>query len=286
VTSIWPPTWHPALWACLGASAIAYGAAARRFAATRTQRLQLASALVVIVVACGWPLGDLALHVSLSATVVQRLLLMLGAAPLLLLAAPAALLAAATRPAPLDAVVRVLEHPLAAIVVVTVAGTVMLLPATISWAAGTPAASACMLVVTLVLGVVLRLPVLDVAPAPRQLGRPAKGGYLLASSLAVTSLSFIWIFARRPLYPSFSGQRALLSISPLLDQQLAGFIAKFGAYVPMWATAFVLFSRAGDEDRASERALRWVDVQRELERVERRDRRTRHLRQGSTQPPA
>ena len=62
----------------------------------------------------------------------------------------------------------------------------------------------------------------------------------------------------------------ILRISPLLDQQLAGFVAKLGAYVPMWIVAFVLFARAGDGEEPDDATLRWVDVQREFERAERR----------------
>ena len=97
----------------------------------------------------------------------------------------------------------------------------------------------------------------------------AKGGYLLVASLVVTSLSFIWIFARHPMYHSFTNQSRLLGLSPLLDQQLAGFVSKLGAYFPMWAIAFVLFARAGDGGDDDQPELRWVDVERELERADR-----------------
>ena len=55
----------------------------------------------------------------------------------------------------------------------------------------------------------------------------------------------------------------------LLDQQLAGFVSKLGAYAPMWAVAFTLLARSGEGD-PDDRPLRWVDVERELERADRR----------------
>jgi cytochrome c oxidase assembly factor CtaG len=138
--------------------------------------------------------------------------------------------------------------------------------------------------VTLLLGLVLWWPVLERAPASRHLSDVAKGGYLLAASLVVTSLSFIWIFSRHVLYPSFAHQQAVLGLSAIDDQQLAGYIAKLGAYLPLWVTAFVFFTRAADESAKREDApLRWVDVQRELERVERDERRA-HAAPGEPGP--
>jgi cytochrome c oxidase assembly factor CtaG len=260
------------MWACLAASGVAYGIATspRRFAATRSQRLRFAAALAILAVACGWPLGDLAAHVSLSAAVVQRLLVMLAVAPLVCTSLPVDLVAALTRLRTVDRVVVALGHPAVAIGVVTIVGTVTLLPEVLAWAAHSSLAGAALQAVALSLGIVLWLPVLGVAPATRRLSLVARGGYLLAASLVVTSLSFVWIFAKRPLYASFAHQHAVLALSPIVDQQLAGFVSKFGAYAPLWAVAFVLFARAGSDDGPAEPQLRWVDVQRELERAERR----------------
>ncbi len=83
---------------------------------TRRQLRCLAGALVALALALTWPLADLAAHWSLTALVVQRLLLTLGAAPLLLLAMPSPLLAALTRPAPLDACLETLTRPVVAVV--------------------------------------------------------------------------------------------------------------------------------------------------------------------------
>lgn len=281
MTSVLPVTWHPALWVCLTVLIAAYVIVTRRpsFRATRSQRVRFACAIVALLVACGWPLGDLALHVSLSATVTQRLLLMLVVAPLLIKAIPTDLVAAATRPAPIDRLCAVVTHPAIAIVVVTVVGTVTLLPGVVAWGASTPGASATMVLVTLCLGVVLWLPVFGIVPGSRQLSPVARGGYLLAASLVVTSLSFIWIFAKHPLYHSFMHQESVLGLSPIVDQQLAGFVSKFGAYVPLWTIAFVLFSRAADASADDESTLRWSDVQRHLERVERQG------GQAPTEPP-
>lgn len=271
MTSLLPATWHPLMWVVLAGILLWYAVLTDRhhYPARAAQRARFLGALGLIAVAWGWPLGDLALHVSLSALVVQRLVLILAVAPLALSAMPVDLVAAASRPFPIDRTVVALGHPAVAIGVVFAAGTATLLPGAVAWASSDVVHGALVAVMTVCLGVVLWLPVFGAAPATRRLSMVAKGGYLIAGSLVVTSLSFVWIFASHPLYTSFSGQYRILGITPLLDQQLAGFVAKFGAYVPMWATAFVLFAKAGDGE-SIEPVLRWVDVQRELERADRR----------------
>jgi len=277
VTSLLPPTWHPALAATLVAAAAAYAWLTSRatLAATARERAAFAGTIAVLWAACGWPLGDLAAHVSLTATVLQRLLVMLAAAPLLLASLPVDLIARCTRPAPIDRIARALSHPAVAILIVTIVGTVTLVPAVVTWGASSGPAGAAVVAATLAVGIVLWLPVVGRMPGTRRLSYVAKGAYCMAASLVVTSLSFVWIFSRHVLYGSFSHQHAIVAMSPIVDQQLAGYVAKFGAYLPLWTVAFVLFARAGDHDGDDGATLRWVDVQRELERAE------RHPRLGS-----
>ena len=114
----------------------------------------------------------------------------------------------------------------------------------------------------------------------------ARAGYVFVSALVVTSVSFVWIFSRHPLYPALHHQHALLHMTPLLDQQLAGFVAKFGAYIPMWAVSFTIFSRAEDQGiPVEETPLHWADVERQMERVDRqRAREARRRRRGQPGP--
>jgi cytochrome c oxidase assembly factor CtaG len=255
----------------LVAATSAYLVATRRggFAASASERGRFAVAVLLAYLVCAWPLGDLAAHVSITAVVVQRLVLMLAVAPLLLRSLPDALVARATRHRGVDQVLRVVVRPAIAIAIVTVVGTVTLLPVVITWGSSSAPAGAVFIAVTLGLGLVLWMPILGSVPGLPRLSYTAKGAFFLAASLVVTSLSFVWIFSRHPMYPSLTHQTKILGISPLLDQQLAGFASKFGAYFPMWAIAFVLFARAGDGGESDQPDLRWIDVQRELERVDR-----------------
>ena len=247
----------------------------------RQWRLALFALLALAIVTL-WPLGDLAASVSLSIATAQRLVIMLFVAPLLLLSLPTSVLVRLTRPVPVDFVVRRLAHPGVALIVVTIAGTATLVPGVVDEGARSSLARDLILLAVLIVGVVMWIPALAVMPGTRRLSPIARAGYIFAASLAVTSLSFVWIFARHSMYPDLHHQYPLLHMTPLLDQQLAGFVAKFCCYVPMWWVAFVIFSRAGETGTPVEESpLHWADVERELLRVDRqRARVSRHGRFG------
>ena len=73
-------------------------------------------------------------------------------------------------------------------------------------------------------------------------------------------------------------------MSPLLDQQLAGFLAKLSTIAVLWTVAFVIMTRAQTAETAGEdtEPLMWSDVEREIERADRREQR-RHG--GPDHPP-
>ena len=238
-----------------------------------TRRRDAVAAGLLLLIAVSWPLGDLAARVSVLAATLQRLVLLLAWAPLWLRSLSPDLVARLTRPALVDALARRLAHPVVAVLIVTVVGTLTLLTPVVDEGARSSLVRAGVLALTVVTGVVLWLPVVGLVPGAKRLSALARAGYLFVASLVVTSFSLVWIFARHPLYPALQGQRAILGLSPLLDQQLAGYLAKLGAYVPLWISAFVIFSRADRTGRADEAPLHWADVERHFERSRRRSRR-------------
>jgi cytochrome c oxidase assembly factor CtaG len=266
VTSLLPYQWHVAEMVVVVGAGVAYFIVVK----TSRERRRALAAFVALLAVTIWPIGDLASSVSLSVATVQRLVIMLFVAPMLLRATPTAVLARVTRPRVVDAVTRRLAHPGLAIVIVTVLGTLTLSTPAVDWGAHSNLGRDVVLLTVLLAGVLLWVPALGLLPGARRLSPAGRAGYLFASSLVVTSLSFVWIFARHSLYPALHHQHALLHMSALLDQQLAGFIAKFGCYAPMWAIAFTLFSRAEERgEPVEETPLHWADVERQLLRVDR-----------------
>jgi putative membrane protein len=277
-----PWTFHGHPIALGSASVIAAGYLAlvrtRRWRATRREVLCFIGGLLVIVVAVCWPVGDLAAHWSLLALVLQRLVLMLAAPPLLMLGLPRSLVDDLTAPPPLDAVVRVLIRPPVAVAFVTVVAVGTLTTGAVDAEASSDAVRVVMDLLLLVAGVVLWAPVLNRVPGTPRLPPLGTAAYLIVQSVVPSFLSLVWIFARHPLYPAFDHGQRVAGMSPLLDQQLSGFVAKFLTIATLWTVAFVLLNRAQRADETDDvdggGTLDWADVSRELQRVERREQRS------------
>ncbi len=285
---------HLGAWLAIVAVAVAYAAAARRPMAearpgTRPNRRQwwyLAGALLALALALTWPVADLAAHWSLTALIVQRLLLILAAAPLLLLALPSPLLAAVTRPAPVDRALEVLTRPVVAVVVFTgVAVGTLLVPA-VAAQASSGAVRPVFDVILLFGGIVLWGPVLRHIPGA---SRPTPVGlavYLIVQSILPGFPSFIYVFAHHPLYGVFS--HPVFGLSAVGNQQLAGIVAKVATLPVLWTVAWVALTRAAREDATGTETavLTWAEVERQLERAERNQKRgpPRHPRRISPIP--
>jgi cytochrome c oxidase assembly factor CtaG len=266
VTSLLPFQWHLAEIVII----VAVGVAHHIVVTSKHERRLAMYALLTLLIITVWPIGDLAASVSLTVATVQRLIIMLFVAPFLLLATPTHVLARLTRPRPVDAVTRVLAHPGFAVAFVTVVGTLTLTAPMVDWGARSSFGRDLVLLAVLFVGLVLWLPALGVLPGEKRLSPAARAGYVFASALVVTSLSFVWIFSQHPLYPALHHQHALLHLTPLFDQQLAGFVAKLGCYIPMWAVAFTIFFNAEERGEPIEDTpLHWADVERQLLRVDR-----------------
>jgi putative membrane protein len=271
-----PFDWHP-LVLCV----IVVAGAAHYFLVNSPRQRRLALyAYIALLVVTMWPIGDLAASVSLTVATIQRLVIMLMVAPLLLLSIPTSALGRLTSPAPIDFIVRKLTHPGLAVILVTIIGTATLAAPVVDWGARSTIGRDVILLAVLLVGMLLWLPALAIMPGTHRLSPAARAGYIFGSALVVTSLSFVWIFSHHSLYPALHHQHALLHMTPLFDQQLAGFVAKLGCYIPMWWVAFVIFFNAESKGTpVEETPLYWADVERELLRIDRQQARAiRHHR--------
>ena len=242
------------------------------FRATSRQRASFVAGAVLLILILSWPLADLALHVSLLLLVLQRLALVLGVAPLLLFGIPPTVAARLTRPPILDFLARTLSRPLVALGSTTALLAVTALPFSVEWAQRSIAVRFLMLALVFLAGVILWLPVIDRVPGVQSLKPMVIAAYLVGQAVAPTFLSFIWIFALRPLYGSLSGQHDALGLSPLTDQQLAGYFAKLVTFGILLPATYVIMVRADEDTDESTRPLHWIDVEREFERAQRRER--------------
>jgi cytochrome c oxidase assembly factor CtaG len=277
-----PFTLHPAAWAGVLVCCAVYAwlLRAAHQAATPKHIRSFGAAMVVLLAATTWPLAGLAAHRLLLALVVQRLLLLLAVPPLLLGGLPRPLVASLTRPAPLDALARFCSRPAPAVAIVTVVALGTLSVPAVDLQAHAALARGGFDLLILGAGIVLWMPVLRPVPATGATSALARAGYLVVQSIVPSFLAIIWIFARHPLYAPYAHGRTL-GLTPLADQELSGFVAKLGTILVLWAVAFAAVLRA---ERVAEQGgdpepLTWADVERELERAQRRDRQGASTRQ-------
>jgi putative membrane protein len=255
---------------------------------TRRQIGAFAGALGASVVALTWPLADLAAHWSLTALVVQRLILVLAVAPMLLCGLPYDVIQWLTRPAMVDRMLIRLQRPPVAIATVTV----LLVVSMTTWLVQAQSSSALvrgLLDAAMVsAGLVLWLPVLGRVPGIPRLRPVVRLAYLVGQAVIPAFLSFALILSVHPLYGAFADSRAAIGLRPLNDQQIAGFVSKLTMLLVLLTVGGVALARAplSDDEYGEEEPLRWADVERQFERADRRPAERRSTLSPTGQPLA
>jgi cytochrome c oxidase assembly factor CtaG len=232
----------------------------------------LAGACGASLVALTWPVADLAAHWSLTALVIQRLILILAVAPMLLLGLPYDVLERMTRPALVDSVLNRFRRPATAISFVTVLTVGSMIPPVVQAQASSSALRGLLAVTTVVAGLVLWLPVLGRVPGIPRLRPMVRFGYLAVQAVVPAFLSFVLILSPHPLYAVFAGSKAAIDLKPLNDQQIAGFVSKLTMLIVLLTVGGVGLAKApsSEEEVGLDEGLVWADVQRQFERADRR----------------
>jgi putative membrane protein len=290
--SAWAFQAHPAAWATVGVLAVVYTWLLTRrptgpgSGATRRQWMYMAAGLVSLAIAITWPVADLAAHWSLTALLGQRLLLTLAVAPLLLLALPTQVIANVTRPALIDRALELFTRPLVAVITFSVVAIGTLASPAVSAQASSGWARAGIDFLLLAGGAVLWGPVLRHIPGAYRPTPMGTAVYLFVQSIVPTFPAVIFIFSDHPIYSSFASAKRALGMSALGDQHLAGIVAKIATLPVLWTVAWISLSRAPstEDEIADPYPLTWAEVERQLQRAERAERRGRTRRRVSAIP--
>jgi cytochrome c oxidase assembly factor CtaG len=270
---------HPATWLALLLAVAAVVLAHRHLLRTSEHPIRwarhdvgiFAGACAASLVALTWPLADLAAHWSLTALVVQRLILMLAVAPMLLLGLPYDVVERITRAALVDALLSRCQRPATAIGLVTILTVGSMTPPVVETQSSALVLRAFLAVTTVVAGLILWIPVLGRIPGIPRLPPMMRFGYLAAQAVVPAFLSFILILSPHPLYATYAGSHAAIDLRPLNDQQIAGFVSKLTMLVVLLAVGSLglVKSKVSDEEVSLDERLVWGDVQRQFERADR-----------------
>ncbi len=266
----WSWTWQPYLgvWLFVALLVGLYSFAWRRFErrartgapwGPRARAASWAGAVLGLWLALDWPIGALGAGYLASAHMVQFLLLALGAPPLLLYGAPPAAYGALTRRRRVLGALRVVTHPLVALVSFNVIVVATHWPPVVDGLMTSQIGSFVLDMAWLAAGLLLWWPI--VAPVPR---RPAFGylykiGYLILATILNTPVFVLLTFSDLPLYRIFELAPPVHGIPTRVDQQIAGLLMKMGGGFIYWIGITVLFVRWYRREGAED-ALRLPNV--------------------------
>jgi putative membrane protein len=250
------PHWHPEVAIGLAAVLAVYLAGLRRVGPPAPARdlVPFLGGTLVLAVAVQGPLAEWAEHASLSAHMLQHLLLTLVVPPLWLAGTPPALLAPLARRPVLRATGYLLTRPAAALAVSGAVLAVWHLPAAYEAALRHPALHALEHLTLLGSGLLAWWPLagrLAVWPRPSPPGRLL---YLLLCTVPMTAVAAPVTLADGLLYPYYAAAGAAWPLAPRADQELAGVLMWLGGTVGYLIAGTVVFFRWAAAEEPAERA--------------------------------
>ncbi|HSF84277.1 MAG TPA: cytochrome c oxidase assembly protein [Acidimicrobiia bacterium] len=226
---------------------------------TRLQRVLFYSGLAVILIVSGYPLHDIGENSLFIFHMVEHLGLSLVAPPLLLYGTPWWLMRMIVKP--ILPVMRVLTHPVVALVLFNTMLAVLHLPGVLTAMLESESLHFFIHALLFVTAILMWWPVVGPVPDLPQLEPFQKMGYLFLQSLVPTVPASFLTLGDTPLYPIYETFPRLWGISAHTDQVVAGLIMKLGGGLILWAfIAAVFFSWWADEQKygAPIRAVRRV----------------------------
>ena len=237
--------------------------------ATRGQVAWFTAGVAVLYAGAGTPLHELGEQRLFSAHMVQHMLFTLVAPPLLLLGLPGWLLRPLLRPRAVFRTARVLTTPIFAFGLFNAVTLFTHLPVSVDFTLRHHTAHFFVHAVLVLSALLMWWPVLSPLPELARMSAPLQMIYLFAQSLVPTVLASFITFSRTVLYEFYAAAPRTWGVSALQDQLVAGLIMKIGGGAILWlAIGVVFFAWAARENRqAAVPALRWEDVEEELDRM-------------------
>jgi putative membrane protein len=224
--------------------------------ATPGQRRAWYSGVVIMLIASGYPIHDLAEETLITFHMIEHMLIGYVVPPLLLVGLPRWMADATFAHPRVVGITRRFVTPVVGFVAFN--STVVLIhwPEAIAWQNSTEWAHLAIHVFFFLTAVALWMPVFSPTPALPRLSPPARIGYLFLNTIIpIVPASFL-TFGHTTLYPSYGDAPLTWGLTPVEDQTIAGIAMKLGG-------AFLLF---GINARIW---FRWIGEERSLDQLER-----------------
>ena len=256
---------HPDVWLVVGALAVIYITAVRRWAtgppAERRRRgLAFAVGLLLLWVATDWPMDDVAERSLLSVHMAQYLVLAMIAPGLMLVGLPREVVDRVLAGRGRRALARAASRPWAAWLVVNLVLIVSHWNPVIEAYLANGLVHLVMHIVWFASGVVLWWPVLSPLPDVPRLSPPAGIGYLFVQSVVPTIPASFLTLGDTPLFAAYERLPKPPGMDVMADQQIAGLLMKIGGGIVLWiAIAIIFFRWSRREEEASRPGARQDD---------------------------
>ncbi|MCH8813537.1 MAG: cytochrome c oxidase assembly protein [Chloroflexi bacterium] len=220
--------------------------------AGRVKRSQIAyftSGVVVLYLAAGGPLHDLADGRLVSAHMVQHLLLMMVVPPLFLAGIPGWAWQALLRRPGVLSVGKFVTNPLIALAVVNSVFLLTHLPEAVDLQLDSSVAHLGMHAAQILAGLLMWWLILSPVSELPRLSYPLQMGYLFLQSLVPSVFAGVLTFAEGAVYDAYAVRGEFWGVSVIEDQQISGAIMKIGGTLILWSfIGYAFFKWYGAEE--------------------------------------
>ncbi len=233
----------------------------------RSQVAMFVAGVAVIYSVSSSPVHEISEDYLASVHMGQHLAYTLIAPPLLIAGTPSWLLRAPLRNAAVLRAARLVTLPLVCFAAFNTVQLLTHLPASVDFALTNHWFHPIVHIGLVASALLMWWPILSPLDELPKLSYPLQMAYLFVQSLIPTVLAAFLTFSRNPFYAYYERAPRLWSLTPIEDQQFAGFVMKMLGSLILWGFIAYAFFRWYQRDQAEGRDPQWEEVQDEMSRL-------------------
>ena len=233
----------------------------------RSQVVLFALGVLTIYIASSSPIHEIAEQYLASVHMFQHLLYTMVAPIFLILGTPAWLLRAPLRNPVVFRIARFLTYPLVAFAIFNTVQLLTHLPSAVDLSLQIHWLHFVIHASLVASAVLMWWPILSPLEELPRLSPPLQMAYLFVQSIIPTVLAAFLTFSDGSFYHYYASAPRLWSLSPVEDQQFAGFVMKVLGSIILWGFIAYAFFKWYERETRQELDPRWEEIQEELTRM-------------------